>query len=135
MFLHGENSARLFVDFRPETHDSDGLLLHSSTGEWLWRPLDNRRRLELSSFDLPDPKGFGLVQRDRDFDHYQDLEARYDLRPSAWVEPKGAWGRGRVELVEIPTDDEVNDNIAAYWVTAAPSAPGTPASYAYDLHW
>lgn len=135
MFFHGENTTTPFLDFRPEVHDSDGLLLHSSTGEWLWRPLDNRRRLELSSFDLPDPKGFGLVQRDRDFDHYQDLEARYDLRPSAWVEPKGAWGRGRVELVEIPTDDEVNDNIAAYWVPAAPSAPGTPASYAYDLHW
>jgi len=135
MFFHGENTTTFFEDFRPEVHDSDGLLLHSSTGEWLWRPLDNRRRLELSSFDLPDPKGFGLVQRDRDFDHYQDLEARYDLRPSAWVEPKGAWGRGRVELVEIPTDDEVNDNIAVYWIPGEPAVPGAPATYSYDLHW
>ena len=135
MFFHGENTTMPFEDFRPEVHDSDGLLLHSSTGEWLWRPLDNRRRLELSSFDLPDPKGFGLVQRDRDFDHYQDLEARQDLRPSAWVEPKGAWGRGRVELVEIPTDDEVNDNIASYWIPAQAAAPGVPHAFDYTLHW
>jgi glucans biosynthesis protein len=135
MFFHGENTALPFEDFRPEVHDSDGLLLHSASGEWLWRPLDNRRRLELSAFSLPDPKGFGLVQRDRDFDHYQDLEARYDLRPSAWVEPKGAWGGGRVELVEIPTDDEVNDNIATYWIPERPSVPGAPATYAYDLHF
>lgn len=135
MFFHGENTVTRFDDFRPEVHDSDGLLLHSSTGEWLWRPLDNRRRLELSSFDLPDPKGFGLIQRDRDFDHYQDLEARYDLRPSAWVEPKGAWGRGRVELVEIPTDDEVNDNIAVYWIPAEAVVPGVPQTFSYDLYW
>jgi len=75
------------------------------------------------------------VQRDRNFRHYQDLEARYDLRPSAWVEPKGAWGGGRVELVEIPTDDEVNDNIATYWIPERPSVPGAPATYAYDLHF
>jgi len=135
MYFHGENTRLPVEDFRPEVHDSDGLLVHSASGEWLWRPLDNRRRLELSSFALPDPKGFGLVQRDRDFDHYQDLEARYDLRPSAWVEPKGPWGPGRVELVEIPTDDEVNDNIATYWIPEQPAVPGAPATYAYDLHW
>jgi glucans biosynthesis protein len=135
MFYHGENTVLDFEDFRPEVHDSDGLALHSSTGEWLWRPIDNRRRLEVSSFDLPDPKGFGLLQRDRDFDHYQDLEARYDLRPSAWVEPVGSWGRGRIELVEIPTDDEVNDNVAMYWVPEARAAPGEPAEYDYTLHW
>ncbi len=135
MFFHGENAVIPFQDFRPEVHDSDGLLLHSATGEWLWRPLDNRRRLEISSFDLPDPKGFGLVQRDRDFDHYQDLEARYDLRPSAWVEPQGPWGRGRVELVEIPSDDEINDNMAAYWVPEERAVPGAQPRYAYTLHW
>jgi glucans biosynthesis protein len=135
MFFHGENSVIPVLDFRPEVHDSDGLQLHSGTGEWLWRPLDNRRRLQVSSFDLPDPKGFGLIQRDRHFEDYQDLEARYDLRPSAWVEPRGTWGRGRVELVEIPTDDEVNDNIAAYWVPEQPAVPGSQPRYAYALHW
>jgi glucans biosynthesis protein len=133
MFFHGENTMLPVNDFRPEVHDSDGLLLESSTGEWLWRPLDNRQRLQVSSFDLPDPKGFGLIQRDRDFDHYQDLEARPDLRPSAWVQPAGPWGRGRVELVEIPTDEDINDNIVAYWVPEQPMGPGAPATYAYTL--
>jgi len=135
MFFHGENTLLHFEDFRPEVHDSDGLLLHSSTGEWLWRPLDNRERLQVSAFDLPDPKGFGLVQRDRDFDHYQDLEARQDLRPSAWVEPSGPWGRGRIELVEIPTDEDINDNVVAYWVPEQPAVPAAPMTHGYTIRW
>jgi glucans biosynthesis protein len=135
MFFFGENSDRRFDDFRPEVHDSDGLLLAGQSGEWLWRPLDNRERLQVSSFDLPDPKGFGLIQRDRNFDHYQDLEARFDLRPSGWVVPATAWGRGRVELVEIPTDEDVNDNVVAYWVPERPMAPGAPAEFSYTVWW
>ena len=102
MFLHGESGAGELNDYRPEVHDSDGLLVAARSGEWLWRPLQNPRDLSVASFELVSPRGFGLVQRDRDFDHYQDIEARPDLRPSAWVQPKGEWGKGRVELVEIP---------------------------------
>ncbi len=97
-----KTSARARDDYRPEVHDSDGLSIQSANGEWIWRPLVNPKRLLVTSFALTNPAGFGLMQRDRDFDHYEDLEARYDLRPSAWVEPKGRWGAGRVELVQIP---------------------------------
>jgi glucans biosynthesis protein len=135
MFFHGENTPRPFEDFRPEVHDSDGLLVHAGTGEWLWRPLDNPRALHVSGLEIARLKGFGLLQRDRAFDHYQDLETRREQRPSAWIEPKGEWRDGVVELVEIPTQSDVNDNIVAYWVAKQPNAPGTPVTAAYRLHW
>ena len=135
MFFYGENSLRSFEDFRPEIHDSDGLLLAASTGEWMWRPLDNPSNLQVTSFDLPDPKGFGLIQRDRNFDHYQDLETHAERRPSAWVEPAAPWGPGRAELVEIPTQTDVNDNVVAYWVPAQRLAPGAPLELAYSVYW
>jgi glucans biosynthesis protein len=135
MFFFGENTTRSFDDFRPEVHDSDGLLLHFDTGEWLWRPLDNPPRINVASFRMHDPRGFGLVQRDRDFADYQDIETRSELRPSAWVAPRGAWGWGHVELVEIPTTDEKLDNIVAFWVPADPPKPGGSLVLAYTLSW
>jgi glucans biosynthesis protein len=136
MFLRGENSMDDLRDFRPETHDSDGLLIASGTGEWIWRVLENPARLNVSSFALDQTRGFGLLQRDRDFDHFQDLEARQDARPSVWVAPEGDWGAGRVELVQIPTRSEVNDNITTYWVPNQASPPaGQPLSFAYQLTW
>lgn len=135
MFMHGSNQSRFAEDYRPEVHDSDGLLVANSNGEWIWRPLVNPRRLITTSFGLINPKGFGLMQRRRDFAHYEDLEAHYHERPSAWVEPKGDWGAGRVELVLIPTPDETNDNIVAFWVPNAPPAPGQAFDFAYRLSW
>jgi len=135
MFFHGENTARWFNDFRPEVHDSDGLLVRFASGEWLWRPLDNRKTLSLSSLEAESPAGFGLIQRDREFASYQDLETMGERRPSLWVVPDGPWGRGHVELVEIPTNDELNDNVVAYWVPERPIAPGTPLAFSYGLTW
>ncbi len=135
MFFHGENTTRAFSDFRPEAHDSDGLLLSFASGEWLWRPLDNPRTLNVSGLQMENPKGFGLLQRDRDFDHYQDLESRAELRPSAWVTPREEWGAGRVELVEIPTNADNNDNMVAYWVPEKIPKPGEPGMYAYTMSW
>jgi len=135
MFLIGENSAVVPPDYRPEVHDSDGLLMLTSNGEWIWRPLTHPERLSVRSFALPNPVGFGLIQRDRDFDHYQDLETRQELRPSAWVEPKGEWGKGRLELVLIPTPNETNDNIAAYWIPADQPPVEQPIAFAYRLVW
>ena len=135
MFFFGENTARSFDDYRPEVHDSDGLLMASSTGEWIWRPLDNPRRLRVSAFVASDPKGFGLIQRDRNFDHYQDLETRPELRPSVWVTPRGNWGAGRVELVEIPSHADTNDNVVAFWVPKTPAPPGEPVSFSYNTYW
>ncbi len=126
MFFYGENQKSLADDYRPEVHDSDGLSVRAANGEWLWRPLLNPKRLLVTSFATANPLGFGLMQRDRDFAHYEDLGARYDLRPSAWVEPKGSWGAGRVELVQIPSPDETNDNIVAYWVPDAAPEPRKP---------
>lgn len=135
MFFHGENTPRCFNDFRPEVHDSDGLLLFSRTGEWLWRPLDNPLRIHVSAFELNDPRGFGLLQRDRDFEHYQDLEARSELRPSAWQETHGNWGPGWVELVELPTASDIHDNIVAYWRPRRAPRGGDRLELRYTIFW
>jgi periplasmic glucans biosynthesis protein len=134
MFLMGENQPRS-DDYRPEVHDSDGLQIQTAEGEWLWRPLLNPRNTFVTSFALRSPRGFGLLQRDRQFASYQDLEARYERRPSVWVEPLGDWGAGRVELLQFHTPDETHDNVAAYWVPAQPATPGMPLDFAWRLHW
>lgn len=135
MFWYGENNRYDAIDWRPEVHDSDGLALWTGSGERIWRPLINPRRVETSSFVDHSPRGFGLLQRDRAFDHYQDDSAFYEKRPSLWVEPLGDWGEGAVQLVEIPTDDEIHDNIVAYWVPARPVAGGERLRFDYRLHW
>lgn len=129
-------SDRLGVDdFRPQVHDSDGLLMVNGRGERIWRPLANPKQLQISAFLDSSPIGFGLMQRDRDFDHYQDLEAHYEKRPSLWVEPLGDWGTGEVILTEIPTNAEIHDNIVAFWKPAQPLLPKQPFSFAYRLSW
>jgi glucans biosynthesis protein len=135
MYQCGENDRRVSDDFRPEIHDADGLCLHAGSGEWIWRPLVNAPVLRVNSFLNENPKGFGLLQRDRNFDHYQDDGALYHLRPSVWVEPIGDWGKGAVQLVEIPTADETFDNIAAFWSPADPFAPGQERHFRYRLYW
>lgn len=135
MFYSGENHRGSPDDYRPELHTSDGLLVQAVTGEWIWRPLVNPKRLLVTSHSLTNPVGFGLMQRDTSFASYQDLEARYELRPSVWVRPKGEWGSGRVELVQIPTPDETNDNIVAYWVPDAQPQPEQPFSFEYQVAW
>ncbi len=134
MYTFGENQPGR-DDYRPEVHDSDGLSIVNGDGEWIWRPLVNPKRLLVTSFAARDPKGFGLMQRDRASSSYEDPEALYERRPSGWVEPIGRWGAGRVELVQIPTPDETNDNIVAYWVPDQPLAPKQPFDFSYRLHW
>ena len=135
MFLFGSNNRRGSTDFRPAVHDSEGLAVLNGNGERLWRALNNPKRLQLSAFLDKDPKGFGLLQRDRSFAAYEDLEARYERRPSLWVEPIGDWGHGNVELIEIPTDEEIHDNIVAFWRPAEPLAKGRGYEFNYRLHW
>lgn len=134
MFAYGETTVRLPDDFRPRVHDSDGLLARTARDEWIWRPLSNPRRLRITSLQDSEPRGFGLFQRNRDFDAYLDMEARYERRPSKWVEPlDGDWGSGGVELVEIPTPSEVNDNIVAYWVPDATFRAGQERHFRYRV--
>ncbi|MEC9406433.1 MAG: glucan biosynthesis protein G [Pseudomonadota bacterium] len=134
MFHYGEEVPRPPNDFRPEVHDSDGLLIHAG-GEWLWRGLVNPGRLTINSFETNELHGFGLMQRDRDFSSYQDLEAHYHQRPSAWITPQGDWGEGAVELVQIPTKNEVNDNIVAYWRPKTGLSADEPLTFRYTIAW
>lgn len=122
------------ADWRPEIHDSDGLAIWNGAGERIWRPLNNPGRVTASAFSDNNPHGFGLLQRDRDFDHYQD-GVHYERRPSLWVEPLEGWGEGSVQLIEIPTDDEIHDNIVAMWVPSAKAAAGNSYRLRYRLHW
>jgi glucans biosynthesis protein len=136
MFFYGENTKPVPVnDYRPEVHDSDGLMVANGDGHWIWRPLINPPSLSVSSFQVFDPLGFGLIQRDTNFDHYQDLEAHYESRPSVWIVPGEKWGEGRVELVQIPTDSEMHDNIVAYWVPAKAPVKGKSMWFSYKMHW
>jgi glucans biosynthesis protein len=134
MYLYGEDgTGRHFDDFRPQVHDSDGLMSETGHGQWIWRPLSNPRDLRVNRFVDENPHGFGLAQRDRNFAHYEDVESQYQSRPSYWVQPLGNWGKGGVELVEIPSDEEIHDNMVAYWVPDQAVAAGKPLSFAYLL--
>jgi len=135
MFMWGENSLTRLDNYRPEAHDSDGLQIAAESGEWLWRPLVNPRRLLTNQFSAKNVRGFGLIQRDRDFDHYQDLNYDYQRRPNAWITPRGDWGDGHLELVQIPSDSEVNDNIAMYWVPETPVTADERLHFEYDIAW
>jgi periplasmic glucans biosynthesis protein len=135
MYWFSETKKETAIDWRPEVHDSDGLALWmGSSGERVWRPLNNPQHVITSSFMDENPRGFGLLQRDRNFDHYLD-GVFYDRRPSLWVEPKGTWGKGSVQLVEIPTDDEIHDNIVTMWVPEKPATVGSEINLSYRLYW
>ncbi|PVB61677.1 glucan biosynthesis protein G [Labrenzia sp. 011] len=135
MFLFGENDRTGFDDYRPEVHDNDGLLILRHDGQRLWRPIRNPEALSLSFFKEESPAGFGLLQRDRDFDNYQDTEAKYQRRPSLWIEPVNGWGRGHVMLAEIPADKEIYDNIVAFWVPEGGTKAGSEHRFAYRMIW
>ena len=135
MYQAGENDRRMAWDWRPEIHDTDGLALWTSEGEWIWRPLCNPPQLRFNMFEGDSPRGFGLLQRDRDFDHYQDDGVYYSRRPSLWVEPKQDWGPGSVQLIEIPTGDESFDNIVAFWNPRDKPQPGQELLFGYRLSW
>jgi len=135
MFLFDANDHMRFDDWRAAVHDSTGLQMRTGHDEMIWRPLANPRDLQISTFKDTSPRGFGLVQRKRAFADYQDLESRYEKRPSLWIEPIGDWGRGVVELVEIPSDREVNDNMVAFWRPHDPLRAKGEYLLNYRLHW
>jgi glucans biosynthesis protein len=134
MYWYSEKAKTTAIDWRPEIHDSDGLAMWTGSGERIWRPLNNPPRIITSAFSDDNPKGFGLLQRDRNFDHYLD-GVYYDRRPSLWVEPEGGWGKGTIQLVEIPTDDEIHDNIVVMWVPSEPARAGQSFEFRYKMHW
>ncbi|WP_245999184.1 glucan biosynthesis protein [Paracoccus methylarcula] len=133
MFWFGPAGRRGVDDYRPAVHDSDGLQMHTGAGQALWRSLSSPAKLQIASFVDRDPRGFGLIQRKRDFEDYEDAEALYHLRPSAWIEPEGAWGEGEIRLVEIPVENEFNDNIVSYWVPKEPMVKDKRHEFSYRL--
>ena len=135
MFFFGPNDRQGVDDYREEVHDSDGLSMWTGREEQLWRPLTNPSKLQISTFTDTSPRGFGLMQRHRDFLSYDDLEARYEKRPSLWMEPIGDWGNGAVELIEIPSSRETDDNIVAFWRPNEPLHAKGEYSFVYRLHW
>jgi glucans biosynthesis protein len=135
MFLCAADDHRVADDWRPAIHDSDGLSMAAGSGEWIWRPLTNPRNPRFNTFSDDNPKGFGLLQRDRNFDHFQDDGAFYDRRPSVWVEPLSGFGKGSVQLLELPAENETADNIAAFWNTEQKPKAGEEHLFAYRLHW
>lgn len=140
MFLYSETGNGWPGDYRPEVHSSDGLLFSAGQDQWTWSPLANPARLAVNTFSIENPRGFGLMQRDADFDHYQDIQERFDRRPSLWVEPQGEWGPGRIELVLIPSSEEIHENIVAFWVPDPPDPDASTEntqtlSLAYRLYW
>ena len=135
MFLFDETNRTRFDDFRSAVHDSEGLLVWNGAGELLWRPLANPKALQISSFVDDGPRGFGLLQRTRDLASFADLEAHYHNRPSLWITPSEDWGKGAVTLVEIPSDQEIYDNIVAYWRPREPLAAGSEHMFTYEMAW
>ena len=135
MFWYGENSAHFRGDWRPEVHDCDGLAMWTGAGERIWRPLTNPPRIVTNSFADDNPKGFGLIQRDRNFENYQDDSLFYDRRPSIWVEPMSGWGKGAVNLVQLPTVGETEDNMVAFWTPHQRVVAGSVINAHYRLKW
>ncbi len=135
MFWFGENTSNTFGDLRPEVHDSDGLLIERSTGEWIWHPLAWAKQTQYNVFTDDQPKGFGLFQRDRDFNHYQDLEALYNKRPSLWVQPVRGFDKGAVKLIQLATNNEYMDNVVAFWTPSEAPPVRQPVRLEYVLRW
>jgi glucans biosynthesis protein len=134
-FFFGPNDRRAPDDVRPAVHKSKGLQMLNGSGEWLWRPLRNPQTLQVSAFVDRNPRGFGLLQRDRDYAAFQDDLQRWERQPSLWIEPIGEWAEGAVQLIEIPSESEINDNILAYWRPRAPMAAGSEVAFSYRQFW
>jgi glucans biosynthesis protein len=133
MYLFGPEQPSSTLNYIPAIHDSNGLLINDAQSGWTWRPLANPARLMMNRHATPQLRGYGLMQRGHDFSDYQDLDARYDRRPSAWIEPLNDWGAGSVELIQIPTDNENNDNIVSMWLADQTHEPGTPLAFDYRI--
>ncbi len=133
--LLGFMDHRRFDDLRPNVGEVCGLQMYTGAGEWLWRPVTNRETLQISTFIDDKPRGFGFLLRDRAFQDYDDEDQHWEKRPSLWIEPLGEWGQGGVQLIEIPTESEGNDNILCFWRPKQPLAAGSETAFAYRQFW
>ena len=134
-YLFGPHGRRNVDDVRVAVYETSGLQILNGSEEWIWRPVHNPEALQISAFLDRNPRGFGLAQRDRDYSAFQDDDQRLELRPSLWVEPIGEWGQGAVQLIEIPNESEINDNILAYWRPRGPILAGQEVAFTYRQFW
>jgi glucans biosynthesis protein len=133
--VSGQMGLRRCDDLHPSVAEIAGLQMLTGNGEWVWRPVANRQTLQISTFVDEKPRGFGFLQRDRAFDHYQDDDQHWEARPSLWIEPIGEWAAGGVQLVEIPSESEANDNVIGFWKPREPLAAGSETTFAYRQFW
>ena len=124
-----------FDDYRPNVAEVGGVQMLTGANEWVWRPVTNRETLQISTFVDAKPRGFGLLLRDRDFENYDDEIEHWEKRPSLWIEPIGDWDEGGVQLIEIPSQSDANDNILCFWRPKAPLQAGVEAAFAYRQFW
>lgn len=122
-------------DLRPMVAAVNGLQMLTGKNEWLWRPVSNRENLQFSSFVDANPKGFGALVKNRDISDYEDDDQHWERRPSLWIEPLGDWGEGAINLLEIPSESENNENIVAYWRPKAALSGGVETNFAYRQFW
>lgn len=134
-YFFGAIERRNTDDVRPAAHEIKGAQILTGAGEWIWRPVTNRSAVQISGFIDTNPRGFGLLQRDRAFDDFLDDENQWQRRPSLWIEPIGEWGPGEVTLVEVPAASQNNKNIAMYWRPKAGLASGSKSHFAYRQFW
>lgn len=135
MFWRDESDPRPPDDKRPEVHDSDTLLIEDAAGKQESHPLRQMDRITTEFFLRKNPKGFGLLQRDRSPAHYRDSEAKYFQRPSVFVESLGDWGEGAVRLMQMPATNEYNDNVVAFWQPQGNPVAGDELVFKYRVHW
>jgi periplasmic glucans biosynthesis protein len=135
MFYFDTNDHEHVYDWRPAAHDSEALQIWTGSGQQIWRTLRNPVDLLFSAFSDISPRGFGLMQRKRSFHDFEDLALNYEKRPSLWIEPIGDWGPGSIDLVEIPTPNEVNDNIVSFWRPKDGLQAGHEYSFTYRMYW
>ncbi len=124
MYMFSANGRAGVDDFRPEVHDSDGLLMFNGRGEHLWRPLANPTKLQINAFEDERPAGFGLMQRNRDPAAYQDFESHFEKRPSLWVEPVGGGGPAPSSS---PRSPRTRRSTTTSWPSGAPGSRSPPA--------
>jgi glucans biosynthesis protein len=133
--LLGFMDHKKFDDYRPNVSETCGLQMLTGNGEWIWRPVTNRENLQISTFVDNKPRGFGCLVRNRDFEDYDDEDNHWEKRPSLWIEPLGEWMEGGVQLIEIPSQSDANDNILCFWRPKEPLKAGSEVSFAYRQFW
>ncbi len=77
---------------------------------------EQSKHLAVSGYAVREPSGIRPVAAcGREFSRFEDLQTIATTCVQAHGLPRRRLGQGKVELVEIATNDETSDNIVAYW--------------------